>query len=249
MSSFLRPRTLLLALFAFALAFPARAQDSTEMRRTISVSGEGLLRVEPDQATARFGVVTQAASPDSARLQNAEAARRAMNALRDLGVADRKLRLETLRLQPAYEYNPETRQQEEVGYEAVREVVVEIDSLDLLPTVIAEVVDKGANRLQGIEYGLRDRHAARDAALEEAVRDAQEKAGLMAGTLGLQLGPVMQIAEQSFNFPRATVQMAMDQGVRATAKAEAAPVPEAYAAGEMEVNANVQVVFLLEEAR
>lgn len=244
-------RALLLFPLALLLALPARAQDTTTssdrpMRRTISVSGEGLVRVEPDQATARFGVVTQAQNPDSARLQNAEAAARAMNAIRELGLADRKLRLETLRLQPAHEYNPETRRYEEKGYEAIREVVVEVDSLDLLPTIIAEVVQQGANRLQGVEYGLQDRRATRDAALQEAVRDAREKAALMAGTLGLQLGQVVQISEQSFSFPRPMMRMEMDAQM-ATSKAEATPVPEAYAAGEMEVNANVQVVFLLEE--
>ena len=247
MSLSVKPRVLLLVPLALALALPARAQDTTPMRRTISVSGEGVLRVEPDQATARFGVVTQAENPDSARLQNAEAARRAMNAVRDLGIADRKLRLETLRLQPAHQYNPETRQYEEKGYEAVREVVVEVDSLDLLPTLIAEVVEKGANRLQGVEYGLQDRRATRDAALQEAVRDAREKARLMAGTLGLELGQVVQIAEQSFNFPRPMMRMEMQEA--AVSKTAAAPVPEAYAAGEMEVNASVQVVFLLEGER
>ena len=228
------------------MTLPAMAQDTTnQMRRTISVSGEGLVRVEPDQATARFGVVTRAENPDSARQQNAEAAASAMDAIRDLGVEDRKLRLETLRLQPARTYNPETRRYEEKGYEATREVVVEVDSLDLLPVIIADVVQKGANRLQGVAYGLQDRHAARDAALQEAIRDAQEKAQLMVGTLGVELGQVMQISEQSFNFPRPMMRMAMEDQAF-TAKAQAEPVPEAYAAGEMEVNANVQVVFLLQ---
>ena len=246
MSYFPVARPLLLLALGLMLAAPTLAQDtSDQMRRTISVSGEGLIRVEPDQATARFGVVTRAESPDSARQQNAEAAASAMDAIRDLGVPDRKLRLETLRLQPVYVYNPETRQREEKGYEATREVVVEVDSLDLLPVIIAEVVEKGANRLQGVEYGLQDRHTARDAALQEAIRDAQEKAQLMVGTLGVELGQVMQISEQSFNFPRPMMRMAMEDRAF-TSKAQAEPVPEAYAAGEMEVNANVQVVFLLQ---
>ena len=246
MQSLVDFRVFLLFSLALTLALPAKAQDTTDqIHRTISVSGEGLIRVEPDQATARFGVVTQAEHPDSARQQNAEAAAAAMNAIRDLGVEDRKLRLETLRLQPFYVYNPETRQREEKGFEATREVVVELDSLDLLPTVIANVVQQGANRLQGVQYGLQDRHAARDAALQEAIRDAQEKAQLMVGTLGVKLGQVMQISEQSFNFPRPVMRMSMEDRAF-TAKAQAEPVPEAYAAGEMEVNANVQVVFLLQ---
>lgn len=232
----------LVSLLAFSLlvALPTMAQDTS--KRTVTVSGEGIVRVEPDQAVVRFGVVTEAGDPETARQRNAEAARDAMNAVRNLGVAERKIRLETLQLQPRREWDPDTRQWRERGFEATRQVVVELDDLELLPTLIAEVVQKGANRLDGVAYQLQDEDQARNEALLQAVGKAREKAALMTGALSESLGRVLTIHEQSFDMPRPMMRMAMEASM---ADKAAAPEPDAYAAGEIEVRATVQVVFEL----
>ena len=231
------------SLFALSLllALPIMAQDTS--KRTVTVSGEGIVRVEPDQAVVRFGVVTEAGDPETARQRNAEAAREAMNAVRSLGVPDRKMRLETLQLQPRREWDPDTRQWKERGFEATRQVVVELDDLEQLPTLITEVVQKGANRLNGVAYQLQDEDQARNEALLQAVTKAREKAVLMTQALGESLGRVMMINEQSFDMPRPMMRMAMEAAM--VADKAAAPEPDAYAAGEIEVRATVLVVFEL----
>ncbi len=202
-----------------------------------------MIEAIPDKATVRFGIVTRHEDPEEARQQNASTSKETMNAVRELGVDERKLRLATLRLQPVREYNPETRRPEDKGFEAVRELVVEVEDLDVLPSLIARVVQKGANRLNGLTYGVKNENGYRDQALIEAVSRAREKAVLMSSTLGAELGHVINISEQSFSMPMPMVRM--DDANFMMAKAEAAPEPEAYAAGEMEVRAVVQVVFLL----
>ena len=229
---------------ALLIFLPVQAQDmrTNDDKRTVSVSGEGVVRAEPDQATVRFGMVTRAEDPEEARRLNAAAARDAMNAVRALGIEERKMRLETLRLQPAREYDPQTRRYNDVGFEATRQVVVEVEDLEALPSLITQVVQQGANRLDGISYALKNRSAARNEALQKAMGDAQEKAQLMAGTLGEEVGNVLTINEQSFSFPQPVIRMAQaDMAVSKGAEAE----PDAYAAGEIEVRAIVQVVFLL----
>jgi len=215
------------------------AQDAPASPRTISVSGEGTVNVEPDQATVRFGVVTQDDDAEVAREENAEIASRAMNTIRDLGIAERKIRMETLRLQPRREYNRETRSYDNRGYEAIRQVVVEVDDLTQLPTLVTRIVQQGANRLDGINYDVADREAVRNEALAEAAQQARTKAQLLAETLDAQVGPPRQISEQNFNFPRPSFRVES----AAMAKSDAAPEPDAYAAGEIEVTASVQVTF------
>ena len=231
-------------LLALLLILPAQAQDmdTKDEKRTVSVSGEGLVRAEPDQATVRFGIVTKAEDAEVARRFNAAAASDAMNAVRALGIDERKIRLETLRLQPAREYDQQTRRYKEVGFEATRQVVVVVEDLETLPTLVTEVVQKGANRLNGITYELKDRTAARNEALQKAMVDARDKAQLMAATLGEEVGRVLTISEQSFVAPQPMVRMARAE--MAMAK-DAAPEPDAYAAGEIEVRVVVQVVFAL----
>ncbi len=212
--------------------------------RTISVSGEGSVTAIPDIATVRFGIVSTAEDPEEARAGNAEAAAAALNSVRDLGVAEQKIKLESLRLRPAREYDRETRRYVEIGFEISRRLVVELDDLDRLPALIAQVVQKGANRLEGISYDLSDRESVRNEALREAVINARKKAELMAGALDTELGQVLRVGEQGIQFPRPlrTELQTADAGVPKTA---AVPEPEAYAAGEMEIRANVSVTFAL----
>ena len=235
--------TTLLLLCVFAPSTTVSAQ-SFEEYRSITVSGEGIVDAIPDMATVRFGISTKNWDPEKARKKNAELSKDALNVVRDLGVEERKIRLETLRLQPIREYNPQTRKPEDRGFEAARELVVEVEDLDTLPAIIAGIVEEGANRLNGITYGLQDRESVRDQALVMAVSRAKAKAMLMATSLDAELGGVWKISEQSFSMPSPMVRMAADHNVR-LAKAEAAPEPEAYAAGEMEVRAVVQVTFLI----
>lgn len=218
-------------------------QPNTPLR-SLSVSGEGKVSVEPDEATVRFGVVTRHDDAEEARSRNATASKEAMNAVRALGIPERKIRMETLRLNPYHDYNPSTQRHEELGYEAERAVVVEIDDLEKLPDLVAQVVQKGANRLYGVEYGFSDRSAAINEALEKAVANARQKANVLASSLGVNIGRPLQVSEQSFDFPRPMMHMEM----RAVAKdmAQAAPEPEAYAPGEIEVRASIQLVYEIE---
>lgn len=232
-----RLHLLLLPLFIMMIA-PVAVSAQEIMPRTITVSGEGIYRVEPDMAVVRFGVVTRDNDPETARGQNASAAADAINAVRELGIEERKIRMESLRLQPWREYNNEARRWEERGFEAVREVVVTVDDIAALPEVVARVVQRGANRLSQVSYELENRDAARNEALTRAVESARSKAQLMTSALGVTLGTVRSISEQHFDFPRPMYRAEMDM-----AASQAAPEPNAYAAGEIEVRAMVQLVF------
>ena len=226
-------------LLAVVAVVPAAAQDDN--RSTVSVSGEGRVTTPPDQAVVRFGVATRAETAGEARTQNARAAKTAMNAVRGLDVPEEKMRMERLRLQPRYEYNDEANRRELAGYEATRRVTVELDRLEVVPQLVADVVEGGANELDGIDYRLSDRSQFRNEALQEAARAAREKARLLAATLDAQLGSVRTINEQSFDFVRPQPRLARTEMAKAGDAAQAEP--DAYAAGEIEVSAQVQVTF------
>lgn len=235
---------IILLLFTFSHTATAQIKSlATPAARTISVTGKGSQDVLPDQATLRFSVVTVAADPEAARSQNATSSKAAMDVIRGLGVEENKLRLDQLQLAPKREYDNETRRYIEQGFEVTRTLTVTLEDLDLLPTVIARVVQNGANRLDHVQYGLRNPDAARDQTLREAVLNARDKAILMAGALGTEVGDVLQISESGFAAP--TPPPIMYQAEMRTMKADAAPEPDAFAAGEITVTATVNVVFLL----
>ena len=221
------------------------AQGSVDLNRLIKVSGDGTVQAIPDMATVRFGIVIRDEDPEEARRVNAETAKEAMNSIRALGVEESKLKLQTIRLQPVREYDPETRRQVEKGYEAIRDVVVVVEDLDRLPTIISHIVQKGANRLNGITYGLKNKESVKDEALIQAVNRAKQKAELMSATLGVRVGKVIQIQEQGISVPQPVLMQEASRQVMLS-KSSAAPEPEAYAAGEIEVKATVIITFEIE---
>lgn len=227
-----------LTLLFFALPESVQAQDRTN---TISVSGRAEIRTAPDMATVRFGIVTHDELPGVARERNAQASSEAMNAVRALGVEEGDMRLESLQLAPRREYDPDRRVYREDGFEATRRVEVIVRDLDALPDLIAAIVDQGANRLDGIQYGLADRDAAELEALTKAAKRARVKAEAIAAELGAGIGSVLQISEQGVAVPQPRVQMEM-----AMAK-DAGGTPDAFAPGEMTVSASVTVIFSLTE--
>jgi len=214
--------------------------------RMVTVTGTGEAASAPDQAIVRFAIETRAEDAETARTRNAEASRNAMNAVRSFDVADDDMQLEALMLQPRREYNRQTGQTEELGYVAVRRVRVELSNIDDLPELIARVVNEGANRLEGVDYDLKDRSAVESEALRNAAEKARSKAELLASTLGVSLGPVQQIDEQDFSSvqPRPNFRL---EAMSMQASDQGGGEPEAFAAGRITVEARVQVTFLLRD--
>lgn len=233
-----------IAVFLLMISVHDSYAQTDVQQHTVSVSGEGIIKVEPDMVSVRFGVVTRDEDPVKARRLNEEAAAKALEAVRNLGVEERKIKVTVLQLNEIREYDRERRRQIPVGFEATRQVVVELDNIDTLPQLIAQVTQHGANRLFGLSYDISNREQARNDALRKAVSNAREKALVITESLDVKLGKVTRVSEERFDFPgpipvRAMMMEQRDQMLDAGA-------PEAYAAGEIEVRTNVQVVFTLE---
>ncbi len=237
---------LLVCLGMFALWRPALAQQEFTERQaqgTISVIGEATASAPPDMAVVRFSVVARDQDPEKARSANAEAAKAAMDEVRELIEDERRMRLESLRLHPRHEYDPQTRRSREQGYEAIREIVVEVEDLAKVPELVARIVQKGANRLNSVRYELRNQENVRNDALVQAVLNARQKAALMAEIVGASLGRVTRIAEQGTGPP--TPFMRHERMDTMAVSKAAAPEPDAYSAGHIEVRVQVDATFAL----
>ena len=225
----------LAAALVVLAAAPAVAQGVDPPPGTITVSGEGRVSVAPDRALVRLGVLTRAATAAETLRQHEDDVARVLTRVRRFGIADRDIQIEALSLNENYgNQGPE-------GYAAQRVVTITVDSLRIVPDLVAAVVTEGANQLQGIQYTVRDTSPAEARALDLAVADARAKAERVASASGVVLGRVVAVQEAG----AAQVSPPGYFGNTRSVAMEVAPQPGAYSAGSNEVVARVTVQSLI----
>ena len=170
-----------------------------------------------------------------------------MNAVRELGVEEQDIQLEGLQLTPRRVYDPDRRVYDQDGFEALRTVEITVRDLELLPDLIAAVVEEGANQINRIQYGLDDRSSIELEVLARAVQRAAEKASVMAAQVGRSIGQALQMSEQEISVPQSRMRVDATEMV-AMAKDEGGN-PDAFSAGDIEVRATVSILFSLVDSQ
>jgi len=195
------PALLAAVLLSSFAALPAAAQEG-HMTAThvpsLTVSADGEARVAPDVATVRLGVSAQAKTAREAQGQVNQAAGAILEAVRKLGIPADHIQTSELNLGPVYGQGRPDREPQEpqiVGYQASNVVSVEVDQLDKVGPVIDAGLGAGANRLEGVVFGLRNDRQARAAALTQAVEEARAKAEAMAAALKVRLVRILEVGE------------------------------------------------------
>lgn len=191
-------RTLLAAVAASVLALacaPANAaEDAAFAATTLNLAASGETHAAPDMASVSLGVQVQAPTADQAMAGNAQRMNAVIAALRRAGVAERDIRTSSLNLQAQYAF-PQNQARQLTGYEAINGVTVETRDLARLGALLDAAVAAGANQVNGISFGLKDPHAAEDAARLQAVKALQAKADLYAQATGYKVRRLVSLSE------------------------------------------------------
>ncbi len=226
----------LIALLVTAAA-PAPAQEAPTP--TLTVTGEGRAAAAPDEAHLRIGVEARAESAARALRETSDGTGRLIRTLAEAGVAERDIQTAAVTVRPVYESHDRSGSEPPriAGYAAANIVTARIADLDGLGAVLDRVVTGGANRLEGLSFGLSDPAPALAEARRDALAKARTAAETYAAAAGLALGPIRRIADAAAeNGPRAVPMAVM--------RAEASSVP--VQPGEVELTARVTVVWTLE---
>lgn len=222
----------------------------------LSVQAQATLSVAPDMATlsARLWERTPAVPESEARHGDPEALAQArerlesrtaelIRTLEKQGIDSQAISAGSLVVRPDSVSRPNGDDSQEplIRTQLERPISLRIDDLSRLPTILDALTRAGVDALDGVSYDLADRDAATDKALEKALEKARHKAELMARTLDVDLGEVLQVDETGV--PRYTPQMMSLRADTAERKTTAE-----YRPGEIELDAGVSVVWSIEGA-
>ena len=182
--------TLMIMLMICASAF---AEENPPI---ISVSGEGIVEATPDRAKISVGVVTREKNPSEIQNSNAKAAANVINAIMALGIERKNISTGNYTFNPSYRHTDNGKRILE-GYEAANSVTIIVDDLNLVGKVIDAALNHGANQVDSLNFGLRNKTAYQDEALRLAVLDARHKAEIAARALGKSILGVRNVSINS----------------------------------------------------
>lgn len=205
----------------------------------ISVNGEGIVEATPDRATISVGVVTREKNPSAVQAANAKVAASVINSIVALGIERKNISTGNYNFNPTYRHTDNGKSILE-GYEATNSVKIVVDDLNLVGKVIDAALNHGANHVDSLNFGLRNKTAYQDEALRLAVLDAKRKAEIVAHALGKSILSVRNVSINS-NRVAAPQNYKMVRAMAATEDAVAYETP--IESGNLQCSANVHVEF------
>ena len=158
----------------------------------VSVFGAASVDAAPDLARLRVAISQTENTPGEAFAATRSGVNRIREVLRGHEVPETAVSTSRLNLSSQWSYGDE---RTFLGYECTASFVIELRELDLLETVLIDVVDAGANEVDAVEFDVRTKRELRARARTAAVAAAREKAALYAEAAGAQLGPVIHIKD------------------------------------------------------
>ncbi len=175
------------------MCFTARMQTKIDSPWGISVYGAASVNATPDTVRLRIAVDRTKDTPAQAFSSAREGVTALRQTFRRYGIPEEAVSSSRLGLRTEWEgYNANRTFQ---GYRCQADFSVTLTDMDSLEQLLVDAVEAGANRVDGVDFDVRDKPALRARARKEAVRAARGKAELYAEAAGVTLGTVVHIED------------------------------------------------------
>lgn len=211
---------------------------SAQNVRTIAVDGASTIKTAPNKAAVNISIQNSSKDAAAASQENAIIMSRIQSAVLGLAITGDKIETVNYRLYPLYD--TDSGERKIAGYSVTNEVRVTVDDVQKVGKIIDTAIAAGANRVDSVEFGLKNSQIYKDRALSEAVADARHKADVIAAALGKNIVNVVSISASNTYVTNRQLNNAQFMK-RAAAADTAAASP--ISAGEVSVKASVSVVF------
>ena len=190
----------LMALTSGVLAPASEAAAS----RYVTVSAQGTVKVVPDAVRINATATTVAASNKEALATTAKTAAAIRAALKVSKIDTKDIATQSVSVYPEYKYNTDGTSTL-VGYRASQAFTITVRAADTAGSIVDSLITAGGDNLQinGATPFILDSTQSLEAARTAAVKSAKAKATSYAKLLGVKLGKVNYLVENSAptNYP------------------------------------------------
>ena len=219
----------------YSSAFCLANASDAEYVPVITVNGDGSAYGDPDKAVISIGVASFDKDADSAQRDNASKSRDVIEAISSLGISKADIQTSSYSFNPSYSRDENDNTITE-GYHVSNIVTVNVESIANTGRVIDSALAAGANKINSMEFGIRNSEPLKKAALKNAISDARSKAEVIADSLGVKIIGIKSVSESVINIHnRDYANSVMNMSMKETS----------IAPGTMEFNANVVIEFVI----
>lgn len=220
----------------------ATMTEAQELKQvpTINVSGEGKIKVIPDQASISISLETKGTNAKDVKKENDTKMDAVLKYIKSLNIAKEDYQTQRVSLNPNYDY-----EKKKHNYLATQSVQILLKDLSKYDELIDGLVDVGVNRIDNVEFKSSKMEQLQSDARKLAIKNAKMKADDFVSVLPNQkVGKAITISDNSQTYypPRPMYEMK----TMAMMADSAATPRETLAVGEIEIVINVSVSFVLE---
>ncbi|AJY77657.1 hypothetical protein VN24_11170 [Paenibacillus beijingensis] len=220
----------------------ALGADTGTMQNTITVTGQGKVKVEPDVAYVRAAVSVTAKTAKEAQAGNAARFAAVKKVLSGTyKVSDKDVKTIGFYVHPQYNYT-EKDGQVLTGYTSVHEIEITYRNLSGIGNLLDDLATAGVNQMNGVTFDTEKSDLYGNQALEKAVANARSKAETIAKASGRQLKETVSISENGAVSTPIPGRM-YSEAAADSAMSKAATTVEA---GEISVEAQLTVVYSMQ---
>src|SRR5919106_4970650 len=229
----------------FAQSTPVEAIPNTEnnTNTTLSVTGNAITKIKPDRVFISLGVETTDTTANGSLAANSLLMNQAISALRNLGIMENETSTSVFNIFPNYNFTESGTRLNITGFTVTNSIQIESSKTDKVSSWIDTAVAAGANNINTIEFTISNKKLedTRNMLIVEAISNARQKADIASAAVGLKIIGVESIVVEEFaNIPPPEPFMARE----ALAEPAAGPSPTPILAGEQQVSANVEIIYL-----
>lgn len=223
-------------ILALLVAGVSEAQEQKPQVPQISVTGEGKVKIVPDQAVVTVGFQNTGKDAKEVKTLNDEVVDRVIKFLKKSGVPATDYKTNNVSLNKSYDY-----EKKKYNFLANQTLSITLKDLSKYDEIMMGLNDAGVNSIQGMEFKSSKQEEYEREARKKAILDAKQKANDYVSVLGQKVGKALLITDNSSVY----IPQPMYKGAVMNMAADAMP-RETLAVGELEININVSVTFLLE---
>jgi uncharacterized protein YggE len=174
------------------------SEASSNMADTITVTGFGKARGDPDRATVNVGVNISNEDITRAVEESNQIIARITDAVMALGVEEADIQTTNFTIWAEEQWDPETGlRKEEKLYRVDSQVQIIVNDIEKIGKILESSITSGANNIYGLSFGMKDSSNLAAEARVLALDNARQRAEQIAQELGVTLGEVQRAVEIS----------------------------------------------------